>query len=210
MRGHLLFGPLLRRTHPETTEAWGVRASALGRGGLLAVDAHGGLVYGSRTRAEPAQWVWSIAHVLTHLGFGHTDPAHRDRRGSYTPEWNAACCVVVDRFLAALRIPGTPSVPPGLEGDEERLARRFAATGIPPILARAGPAGPGPDLWEDLFEGRHRGRAPTAVEWGRTFAIGLAAFEAADNPSPRGVTTSTTIQLWTGRVPQASPVPLDP
>jgi len=212
VRGHALFGPLLRRAHPSATDAWGIRASALRRGGLLAIDAHGGLIYDCRARAEVGEWIWSISHVLTHLGFGHTDPAHLDQRGSYTPEWRAACCVVVDRFLHAVRIPGTPSVPPGLDGDEERLARRFTKTGIPPILATAGPGGPGPDLWEDLFEGRRPMSPRTALPWGRTFAIGLAAFEGSADPSTYELTTTTRLLTASGRLPrlQLGPAPSDP
>ena len=186
VRASDLFGPLLRRAHPVDLDAWGIRSSTLRRGGLLAVDAHGGLVYNGRAEAEVEAWTWSISHALTHLGLGHTDAAHRDGRGSYSPEWRAACCVAVDRFLGALHLPGTPRVPPGFEGDEEQLARRFSRAGVPPILAEAGPAGAGPDLWEDLFEGR-RSRPPTAAPaWGRIFAAGLeTAIPAEPIESPQ-------------------------
>ncbi len=178
MRAHGLFGLLLRRAHPTTVDGWGIRATSLPRGGLVAIDAYGGLVYDAKARADVHAWIWSIAHVLTHLGLGHVDPAHRDGRGSYTPEWRAACCVVVDRFLQALDLPGTPSPPPGLDGDEEELARLFAEAGIPTLLT-AGPAGTGPDLWEDLFDGRRPRPPPRSDMWGRTFAIGLAAIDGS-------------------------------
>lgn len=193
-----------------TSDAWGVRASALRRGGLVVIDSRGELIYDGRARAEVAQWVWSICHVLTHLGFGHNDPDHRDRRGTYDPEWSAACCVVVDRFLGALHVPGTPSLPSGLEGDEESLARRFTKTGIPPVLAAAGPAGAGPDMWEDLFEGRRPGSPPSAMEWGWTFALGLAAYERTSDPFARGLTRTTSIQPSGSRLPARRPIPLDP
>lgn len=180
VRAHPLFGPLLRRAAPHTIDTWGIRATALKRGGLLAIDARGGLVYDARATTEVCDWVWSIAHVLTHLGFGHADADHLDGRGSYTPEWRAACCVAVDRFLGALHLPGAKAPPPGFEGEEERLAQRFARSGVPPILAARGPAGGGPDLWEDLFGGLRPRPAASPSTWGRTFAVGLAALEGVE------------------------------
>jgi len=184
VHAHALFGPLLRRARVQTLDTWGVRKTALKRGGLLAIDAHGGLVYDARAKADVGEWIWSLAHVLTHLGFGHADAAHRDGRGSYTAEWRSACCVVVDQFLGALHIPAPRVLPPGLEGDEERLARRFTSGGIPVTLATGGPAGGGPDLWEDLFAGVRSRTSPTPSTWGRTFAMGLAAFEGVDIREP--------------------------
>ncbi len=178
MRASTLFGPLLRRAHPVDVDSSGVRSTALRRDGLLAVDPHGTLVYNGRARAEVAGWVWSLAHVLTHLGLGHADPAHRDGRGSYSPEWRAACCVVVDRFLGVLHLPGAPAVPPFLDGDEEGLARRFTTHGIPAAVAQ-GPAGDGADLWENLVEARRARSQPTTEMWGRAFAEGLAALQGA-------------------------------
>ena len=176
VRANELYGPVLRLVRPVDIDTVGVRASALRHGGLLAVDAHGGIVYDGRARAAVSDWVWALSHVLTHLGLGHADPAHRDGRGSYTPEWRAACCLSVDRFLGVLRLPGLPPVPSGFEGDEEELAGRFAAGGVPRSLATAGSAGGGPDLWEDLIS-RHRSR-PRSAAWGRAFAVGLASLEA--------------------------------
>lgn len=172
---HGLLGPLLRRVSIGDVDAWGIRANVLPRGGLVAVDGRGRLVYHGGARAEIGEWIWAVSHALTHLGFGHADPAHLDGRGSYTAEWRAACCVVVDRFLDGLRIPGTPAVPTGFDGDEDGLARRFAAVGIPAALGAAGTAGSRPDLWEDLGDGRSFGQPPPASSWRRTFALGLAA-----------------------------------
>jgi len=186
VRAHPVFGPLVKRARPHATDTWGMRSSALKRGGLVAVDAHGGVMYDARAKAEVGEWIWSLSHVLSHLGFGHADPSHRDGRGSYTPEWRAACCVVVDRFLAALHITGSRPLPPGFDGDEEGLAHRFATHGIPAFLAGGGPAGGGPDLWEDL-SANMRSRPPTAPStWGRTFAIGLAAFDGVEIGSRPG------------------------
>jgi len=174
-----LFGPLLRRARPHTVDTWGIRKTALARGGLLAIDAYGGIVFDAAATAEVGDWIWSLTHVLTHLGFGHADPQHLDGRGSYTVEWRTACCVVVDRFLGAVQIRAPLALPSGLDGDEERLARRFASGGIPDVLAR-GPAGGGPDLWEDLFSSVRSRPSPAPSTWGRTFAIGLAALEGVE------------------------------
>ena len=179
---HALFGPLLHLARPVDIDTWGVQVTALPRGGLLAADAHGGIVYNGRARAEAGRWMWSLCHVLTHLGLGHADPTHRDGRGSYAPEWRAACCMVVDRFLDALQIPGTPTHPLGYEADAEELAGRFATSGIPATVRAAGPAGGGPDLWEDLFGGRGARRQPLASPWGRAFAVGLTAIGGPASP----------------------------
>lgn len=170
---HPLFGPLLRLARPVEAGTWGMQVTALRRGGLVAIDANGGLVYDGGARADAVQWIWALAHVLSHLGLGHADPIHRDGRGGYTPEWQAASCLVVDRFLAALSIPGTPAVPSGFDTDVEALARHFATSGIPTAAAGAGPAGGGPDLWEDLSGGRGGRRLSTTSPWGRAFAMGL-------------------------------------
>lgn len=177
---HALFGPLLRLARPVDIDTWGVQVSALRRDGLVAVDAQGGLVYNGRSSAEPSRWMWAVAHVLTHLGLGHADAAHTDGRGGYEPEWQAACCLVVDRFLDTLGIPGTPPLPPGFDGDAEALASRFAASGIPSVAAAAGAAGTGADLWVDLFGSRGARRTPKLSPWGQTFAKGLEALAGPD------------------------------
>ena len=208
VRASELYGPLLRLVRPVDIDVMGVRASALKRGGLLAIDAQGGLVYNGRARAEVATWTWSLSHVLTHLGLGHANPAHRDGRGSYAPEWRAACCLAVDRFLGVLRLPGLPAVPNGFEGGEEQLALRLAAAGVPDVLAGAGPAAGGPDLWEDLFDGRRSRMQSRPSALGRTFAAGLATLEegirAVEHP---GQAWDAQLASWFGdRFPREAPV----
>lgn len=193
VRQHDLFGPPLQRLHPVALGSSGVRATALKRGGLLAADAHGGMVYDGDAKVEAAEWVWSLTHVLTHLGFGHADRAHRDGRGSYTPEWRAACCLVVDRFLRTLGIPGTPRAIPGHDDDEEGLALRFSLEGIPPRLAAAGPAGGGPDLWEDLFGNRATRSTPAVSPLGRAFSLGL---EAEHRTRQRAQPWDVSLDAW--------------
>ncbi|MFP5369523.1 MAG: hypothetical protein ACLGI3_02080 [Actinomycetes bacterium] len=204
MRAHELFGPMLRRIHPDDVDGWGVRSSALRRNALLAVDAHGGLVFNGRAEAATCEWTWAIAHGLTHLGLGHADAARRDGRGSYADVWRAACCLAVNRFLGSIGIPGAPDVPGGFDGAEEALAARFTAGGIPRITALAGPAGRGPDLWENLHEGRRAAPAEAASVWARTFADGLTAFDGATAVGAVGrrpELTPPARALGPGRVP---------
>jgi hypothetical protein len=178
------FGALLRRAHPVDSDTWGMQGTAIRPGGLVAADAHGSIVYNRRAVVSVETWIWSLSHVLTHLGLGHTDPAYRDGRGTYKPEWRAACCLAVDRFLDVLHLPGIPAVPPGFDGSEDELARRFAAEGIPANLGTGGPAGGGPDLWEDLSESRRSRPPPTAGSWGQLFAAGLDGFEVSSGRRP--------------------------
>lgn len=201
VRAHGLFGPLFGHVRPyDIVTTSGSRLGSLPRGGLLAADAYGTLLYDGHARAEVGDWIWATSHVLAHLGFGHADPAHGDGRGSYAAEWRAACCVVVDRFLDGLRLPATPPVPAGFDGDEERLARRFTAAGIPTVLATAGAAGGAPDLWEHLFDHPAGFAPPPAPSWRRTFALGLAA-AVEDAVDAAGQTTQAAGRTaWTRAV----------
>src|SRR5687768_10584507 len=72
-------------------------------------------------RAEPKEWAYVIAHCAMHLGFGHFVEGKANDRA-----WQAACDVVVERFLASLKVGEVPHpfVPlPG--GSEESLYRSF-------------------------------------------------------------------------------------
>jgi hypothetical protein len=92
----------------------------------LAVLLDDGTLMVHPTRRESAEtWAFAVAHQFCHLGFGHlsllgsaTDPDVYDR---------AACCLVVNRFLAGLKLVTVPdAVPLTLpEGEEITLARRW-------------------------------------------------------------------------------------
>ncbi|GLX98769.1 hypothetical protein [Herbidospora sp. NBRC 101105] len=98
--------------------------------------------FNPRVRAEPDLWAWVFAHLLLHAGFGHLDPRNaepgdldrpvgRDRRRAPRAHYQAACCVVVDRFLTSVGIGRPPDRLPDLPAeDEATLARRWSA-GVP-------------------------------------------------------------------------------
>ncbi|MFD4245521.1 hypothetical protein ACFWP3_28610 [Streptomyces sp. NPDC058525] len=114
----------------------------------LAVVTSNGTVHAHPTRlAEPAEWAWTIAHCLLHLGFGHV-PAAKDADRPQPDRFDlAARCTVVNRFLLtspAGRAPDhLPAEYPG--GDEELLAARWRRDGIPAAYEHCGAAGDQPD-----------------------------------------------------------------
>jgi predicted metal-dependent peptidase len=68
-------------------------------------------------RLEPQEWAWTIAHSLLHLGFGHL------RTASVDEAEQVARCVVVCRFLSALKFGKSPILTPELpNGDEDSIA----------------------------------------------------------------------------------------
>lgn len=116
----------------------------------------GGLVTHHRTRrADAEEWAWVFAHLLLHLGLGHTDPASagpRDIGESAGERWwsqrlpdpayRAACCLAADRFLATLKLGRCPwplaADPPS--SDERTLANLWRDQGVPPEYRPVGPA----------------------------------------------------------------------
>lgn len=93
----------------------------------------------SKHRGEPEQWVWVLAHCLLHLGFGHLREMERPR------EWNMACDLFVNRFLADLKLGVPPAerqyVPEVQAQSEERLYERFGERGVPTEVHGIGTAG---------------------------------------------------------------------
>ncbi|WP_328394974.1 hypothetical protein OHS70_07595 [Streptomyces sp. NBC_00390] len=116
-------------------------------GGLAAVDSNGTVHVHPTKRAEPAEWAWTIAHCLLHLGFGHVPAAKDDPREQPDRFDRAARCTVVNRFLLTFpvgRAPGhLPETYPG--GDEAELAARWRRDGIPAEHEHCGTAGEHPD-----------------------------------------------------------------
>lgn len=116
-------------------------------GGLAAVDSNGTVHVHPTKRADPAEWAWTIAHCLLHLGFGHVPAAKDNRREQPDPFDRAARCTVVNRFLLTFpagRVPDhLPETYPG--GDEAELAARWRRDGIPAAYEHCGTAGAHPD-----------------------------------------------------------------
>lgn len=73
------------------------------------VTSDGDIFLNPRREAAVGEWVYVISHCLLHLGFGHI---REDRQGDAL--WNAACDLVVTKFLRDSRI-GSP--PPELRGE---------------------------------------------------------------------------------------------
>ncbi|GAB4047038.1 vWA domain-containing protein [Catellatospora paridis] len=165
-------GRVLRSTWAEDAELGRARGWARVRpDGLITVNRN--------APADPAEWMWVLAHCTLHLGFGHLEPG---RIADHAAQ--AAACLAVTRFQQQLRI-GTPPfmVPAELPGtDEERLAALWRDTGVPTEYAALGGGGASPD--QDLGfapepeHGRWARQAAAATPpptWSELFAVGLAA-----------------------------------
>ncbi|MFI1281854.1 hypothetical protein ACH4U5_14065 [Streptomyces sp. NPDC020858] len=116
-------------------------------GGLAVVTSNGVIHVHPTRRAEPAEWAWTIAHALLHLGFGHV-PAAADRRRPQPDRFEvAARCAVVNRFLLTFPVGRAPDHLPAAYpgGDEELLAARWRRDGIPAAYEHCGTAGDHPD-----------------------------------------------------------------
>lgn len=116
-------------------------------GGLAVVTSNGMIHVHPTRRAEPAEWAWTIAHALLHLGFGHV-PAAADRRRPQPDRFDvAARCAVVNRFLLTFPVGRAPDHLPAAYpgGDEELLAARWRRDGIPAAYEHCGTAGDHPD-----------------------------------------------------------------
>jgi predicted metal-dependent peptidase len=121
--------------------------------------------------AEPEEWIYMLAHCLLHYGMGHMKPK------SYSKAWNAACDLVVTRFLLDLKLgkppreqPPFPELPTAV--NEEALNRYFEENGIPDHLLNYGTAGRQQDMSEAVI--RHY-MIKYLPAWERAFAQGLAS-----------------------------------
>lgn len=165
-------GRVLRSTWAED--------AGLGRArGWARVRPDGLITVNRNAPADPAEWMWVLAHCTLHLGFGHLEPGRTADRAA-----QAAACLAVTRFQQQLRI-GTPPfpVPAELPGaDEERLADLWRDTGVPAEYAALGCGGTSPDQDLDFAPEPETGRwarqaaaATPPPTWPELFAVGLAA-----------------------------------
>ncbi len=109
--------------------------------GWLVGTSTGRIAVNDTRLCDPDEWTYVLAHALLHLGFGHYQKRERPW------EWNAACDVVVARFLSELKL-GRPPAELRIAGgfppqNEEALYREFCVSGIPDHLQDLGTAGRG-------------------------------------------------------------------
>ncbi|MCT2582840.1 vWA domain-containing protein [Actinophytocola gossypii] len=163
------------RTGLTGVDSWGV------------VDGQGTITVNAERDAEPAEWAWVFAHLLLHLGLGHTDTDRVAEAGAVTdtgidPVYVTACCVAVTRFAEIVRVGRAPDLlpePPG--GDELSLTRRWREAGVPAEFLAYGTGGDQPCLVPTPTPAyRPRYHQPRRTAWDEFFAAGLtdAATEA--------------------------------
>ncbi|HZX06337.1 DUF2201 family putative metallopeptidase [Kribbella sp.] len=158
---HPLFAPMIDRMYAPQ------RDDSCPDDGWAVIDSNGQIHTHRTRRATPEEWTWVFAHLLIHLGLGHTTP---DQAAA------AAYDVAVNRYLHSLKL-GTPVVElpstfPSME--EDRLARLWRRTGVPPEYDGQGVAGHAADVTT-----AHRYGWGKPPKWGELFAAGLSAAAAA-------------------------------
>ncbi|GAA3128104.1 putative metal-dependent peptidase [Kribbella aluminosa] len=158
---HPLFAPITDRTYAPQ------RDDGCPDDGWAVIDSNGQIHTHRTRRATPEEWTWVFAHLLIHLGLGHATPG---------PAASAACDVAVNRYLQSLKL-GTPVVElpstfPSME--EDRLARLWRRSGVPPEYDGLGVAGHAADVTTARWNGW--GKPPN---WSELFAAGLSAAAAA-------------------------------
>jgi predicted metal-dependent peptidase len=163
---HPLFAPLLKRADVIRRKDNYCPAD-----GWAVVLEHGRVHVHPTRRGEPDEWAYVLAHCLLHLGFGHF------RVGEKSLDWNAACDVVVARFLADLKFGRCPAemqceLADVRTQDEERLFRAFREHALPGTLRQLGTAG---ERSGDMFWSPQPLPEKQYEEWTRVFAVGLVA-----------------------------------
>jgi predicted metal-dependent peptidase len=167
LQEHPLFAPLLHRVHvyreKKTTycpeDGW-------------AVVLESGVVHAHPTRrGAPEEWAYVLAHSMLHLAFGHF------RIGEKSLDWNAACDVVIARFLADLKFGRCPAdmqfeLADVRADDEDRLFRRFREHTIPDELRQLGTGG---ERSGDMFWTPNPMSQYSHDDYTRAFAMGLVA-----------------------------------
>jgi predicted metal-dependent peptidase len=146
------------------------------KGICMATD-HGEIHANTDARFAPEVWAWGIAHAALHLGFGHL------RKPAVDDAERTAQCIVVCRFLAALKV-GTPwfALPELPGGEEESIASLIRSRGCPITLEHISTTAgrdvlcetglEKPKVWEDRFA--------SALEQAVAASLDLAAGEISD------------------------------
>jgi predicted metal-dependent peptidase len=163
---HPLFAPLLARVRVVRD-----KSSFCPHEGWAVVLENGLIHVHPTRRGEPEEWAYVLGHCLLHLGFSHF------RIGEKSLDWNAACDVVVARFLADLKFGRCPlemqvELHDVRADDEDHLFRRFREGTISDDLRALGTAG---GRNGDLYWTPRPLNERAYEEWTRVFAAGLVA-----------------------------------
>jgi predicted metal-dependent peptidase len=194
---HPLFSPLVNRVQFDRSKNNYCPADG------WAVVLESGFIHAHPTRRGAAEeWAYVLAHALLHLAFGHFHV------GEKSLDWNAACDVVVARFLADLKFGRCPvemqcELADVRADDEDHLFRRFREHTLPDALRGLGIAGErsGDMFWtpQPMIERRRE-------DWTHAFAAGLVASVrsavrvAGGYESRLGVASeSTSVAEWARR-----------
>ncbi|MCC7064399.1 MAG: peptidase [Planctomycetes bacterium] len=163
LRNHPLFGPLaiqlgIHRDRRCPEDGWAVAAQS------------GSIWLHPKRRAETDEWLWVLAHCTLHFAFGHFQVRDNPRA------WNAACDLIVARFVKGLgigRLPATAQLPEQPTArDEERLYELFGRDGIPSAITGLSTA---PGHADMIVDGPRKDSRGVLVDWAALFAQGLRA-----------------------------------
>src|SRR5205823_13992634 len=163
---HPLFAPMLARVSVLRDK----RSYCPAEGWAVVLE-NGSIHVHPTRRGESEEWAYILAHCLLHLGFSHF------RIGEKSLDWNAACDVVVARFLADLKFGRCPlemqvELHDVRADDEDHLFRRFREGTISDDLRALGTAG---GRNGDLYWTPRPLNERAYEEWTRVFAAGLIA-----------------------------------
>lgn len=109
---HPLFGRLRYYDHLSEFDKGADRAAC--------ISIHGSISYNKNLRLPPERWSYITAHLLLHLGLGHTNP-ERVSAGLNARLWNIACDIYITKFLNDIRFSGAPEDAVLLQGFEGSL-----------------------------------------------------------------------------------------
>jgi predicted metal-dependent peptidase len=192
---HEIFAPLYPYIHV-------VDERRFPRDGWAVISDQGTLYVSTMPVMGSGDWSYIVAHSVLHLAMGHFVEKEHPKL------WNAACDLVVTRFLAELKIfgtsPGSVNVAPiGAGQNEEMLYERFCVEGVPEHQRSFGMGGANhPDMIRE--ETRRRWYLDKEPDWQHLFGVGLrmALVDAVDTvgmargQSPRNRGPAAQAKAW--------------
>lgn len=160
-----MFAPLLTHVHDIRR-----KGNLCPEDGWAVITRNGFIHVHPTKRAEPAEWVYVIAHCLLHIGLGH----FLEKSNFFI--WNIACDCFIAKFLADLKLGQAPSQIQ-YTGDlsaapEQHLYRDFLEKGVPASMTGFGTAG---NMQTDMImEPEETMWSGQKFDWTACFAQGLA------------------------------------